>query len=644
MLSAFRDDGFSLPHPRSFESAIPWFPGSGRDEAAEMLDVRMLFSSLVDADFIETEAHFNGDATTLRRPRRPGPPLLRVRALKRVLAAATIQQHRAVATANMLKMRADLLTACLTAADRPTGLFTLTAPTGAGKTLSMLAFALAHARRNKLHRIIMVIPYLTIIEQTARICREVFGDLDRLAVLEDHSAARMDSAQPDDVDPVVRERLLLAENWDSPIILTTSLTALESLHAHDPRRCRKLHHIAKSVLLFDEIQTLPPHLAELTLATLSRLAKRFGSSVVFSTATQPAFDSLDRGGRVSRLCSHGWRPNEIVPDVPRLFALAADRYEVHWRLDETVSWDALATELRERAAVGPAIAIVNLKRHAVDLANTLRAADAQLPVLHLSTNLCPRHRERVLSEAFPLLTARKPLVFVATQCIECGVDASAPFVYRALAPLESIAQAAGRCNRHGTDPQRGQVVVFVPQGEGYPPGAYERAAKQTRSFVATLRAEGLDLNQRNILSDPILLRRYYQQLYQLGIHQSTVASELLQAVVDRDFPEVSRIYRLINQDTVNILVPYDRQVFDALINEVEQTKQLTRDWIAKARPLAVSIRRPQAGDEAAAAIRPLPPDVDDFEADWFALQETIAGALYDTTLLGLKELKPTWFA
>jgi CRISPR-associated helicase Cas3/CRISPR-associated endonuclease Cas3-HD len=650
MLTAFRNDGFSLPCRETFDTAVHWDPGGESDHAAEMLDVRVLFSSLVDADFVETEAHFEGDATTLRRPRAAGPRLAARAALRRVIEAAAEQKHRAqredTVSPTFLQLRRELLSVSLAAARRPPGLFTLTAPTGAGKTLSMLAFALAHAKRWKLRRVIMVIPYLTIIEQTARICRGLFDCRHAHFIVEDHSHARMNDESRDNVNPTVRQRRLLAENWDAPIVLTTSLALLESLHAHQPRRCRKLHNLARSVLLFDEIQTLPPHLASLTLASLSRLVHRFSATVVFSTATQPAFESLERTGSVSMLSSHGWRPSEIVPEIKMvdMFRLAGHRYQVEWRINNPLSWRALAAELHTQSAKGPVITIVNLKRHAIDLVNALLGANTSVPVLHLSTNLCPQHRERVLSEAVRMLKDGRRFVFVTTQCIEAGVDISARVVYRAMAPLESIAQAAGRCNRHGTEPAPGRVVVFLPEEEQYPPGAYETAAQQTKAFVAILMAEGIDPNKHNILSDPSLFRRYYEQLYQLGIHETKKASELMRAVVERDFPEVSRLYRMIDQDTIELLVPYDREAFETLIAEIERAGRLTRSWIARARPLAVNIHRPQAGDEAAAAIRPLPSGTDDFDADWFVLQEMTPGELYDCGLLGLKTLKASWFA
>jgi len=638
-------DGLAAPRRDDFRPAISWRPGSGRDDAAEMLDVRLLFSTLVDADFIETEAHFSGDAVVPRRPRAAGPPLDAPAALRCVVDAAARRRREANATAELLALRELVREDCLAAAAHPVGLFTLTAPTGAGKTLAMLAFALAHACRHPhLRRIVMVIPYLTIIDQTARTCRDLFGDLGPLVVLEDHSAARVRQAAPDSENPVVRQQQLLSENWDAPIILTTSLNALESLHANGPRRCRKLHHLANAVLLFDEVQTLPPHMAELTLATLSRLSHRFGTSVVFSTATQPAFEALDAGGGVTALCASGWRPREIVSDVPRLFDLAKGRYGVTWRLAVPTGWDALAAELVAAPSRGPVIAIVNLKRHATALIKAIQALNAGVPLFHLSTNLCPLHREHVLDEVLPLLNEGRPLILVATQCIEAGVDISAPVVYRALAPLESIAQAAGRCNRHGTDPQPGRVVVFVPEDEGYPPGAYDVAARHTRAFIAEVRAvHGIDPDRHNVLSDPSLLRLYYRQLYQAAYHESAGRAELLAATRERDFPEVARLYRLIDQDTINVLVPYDPKVYRSLVRRIEAAGALTREWVAEARRLSVGLRRPGPGDDAWNSLRPLPGAMPAHEAEWFAPAEQAEGAVYDVNLLGLTELRRNWF-
>ncbi|MGH8527640.1 MAG: CRISPR-associated helicase/endonuclease Cas3, partial [Gammaproteobacteria bacterium] len=263
-----------------------------------MLDIRLLFSALVDADFLDTEAHFEGGADG-KCYRQPGPPLQPERALEILLSHVKRLQVGTQADPRVAEVRAALHKACLDAAESSTGLFTLTAPTGSGKTLAMLALALAHARKHGLRRVVMVIPYLSIIEQTAQIYRDIiaphFGDE---YVLEHHSLAgrgaeqnRTDNEGNGTEDPE-RRRRLLAENWDAPMVVTTSVQMLESLFSNRPSACRKLHRLARSVILFDEVQTLPASLAVPTLAALSHLAHAYGSSVVFYTDTQPAFTLL----------------------------------------------------------------------------------------------------------------------------------------------------------------------------------------------------------------------------------------------------------------------------------------------------------------------------------------------------------------
>ncbi|MBC7287842.1 MAG: DEAD/DEAH box helicase, partial [Armatimonadetes bacterium] len=384
LLERFGCDGLELPevHASIVES---W----QEDFVASMLDVRMLFSCVVDADYIETEAHREAVDTSTKRYRPQGPLLDSHRALASVLGYIEEVRARTHADPAILELRQDLLQACLQAAESPRGLFTLTAPTGAGKTLAMLAFALKHAATHGLRRIICVIPYLTIIEQTVEVYRKALGKACQHVqpmsyVLEDHSLAGIRSrarrtsteATTADADQAEDASRLLAENWDAPVIVTTSVQFLESLFANRPGACRKLHRIAESVILFDEVQTLPTRLVEPTLAALSRLAHRYGCSVVLATATQPAFDHLHE--HVRKYFRAGWQPTEIVPPSLRLFDRAR-RVEVKWPVDETKSltWEALAERLLEH---DQALCIVNLKRHAADLFDRLFSSqpDAQV--------------------------------------------------------------------------------------------------------------------------------------------------------------------------------------------------------------------------------------------------------------------------
>lgn len=593
LLDRYRADGFEIPVIRSGLTL-----GSGC--AAELLDVRMLFSALVDADFLETEAHFRGDANQPRRPKPDGPSLDVVRAIGRL--NEYVKQF-GEPSSDIQRTRQALFEACVSAGCQSQGLFTLSAPTGAGKTLAMLAFALHHAQTHHLRRIVLVMPFLNIIEQTAAIYRELFNEtagFDADTVLEDHSLAR-DFAEQVGADGVGfgERRRLLAENWDAPIILTTNVQCLESLMAHKPSRCRKLHRLAQSVILFDEVQTLPPHLAKVTLANLSRLAAPegpFGSTVLFATATQPAFDVLS--GQIDLLSQSGWQPREISVDTEKMFNVAARRVQMCWQHEKPVMIEALAGEL---AGYKQVLAIVNLKRHAAELARAVRNLVGDETVLHLSTNMCPAHRTATLKCVRDRLQRNEPVRLIATQCVEAGVDLDFPAVFRAMGPLEAIAQAAGRCNRSGKCATPGKVTVFsiADNHATYPPG-YGPAVNATETFLRDL-AKRQPLDAQEIINAPDKLRSYFRMFYGLqGRDTSELQDEraLHDAIRSGDFAEIASRYRLITGDTISIVVPYDREAYERLRHQAQSENgvlfeaETRRRWRREAMANAVSIYRP----------------------------------------------------
>lgn len=648
LIERFKHDGFEFARVGD-----EWKP-SGEYSCSDMLDARMLFSTLVDADFLETEAHFAGDAQTPYRPRVDGPTLGAIRALAAVQTRIEGLRAKKVASDAIHDTRQALVSACLDAAEKyPPGLFTLSAPTGSGKTLAMLTFALRHAVEHRLRRIVLVIPFLNIMDQTAKEYQSVFSiDAGFRAnfVIEDHSNVRRPdkdgdgrctSGPADAEDEGTRFTRLLAENWDAPIVLTTSVQCLESLMSNRPAACRKLHRLARSVILFDEVQTLPPNLIAPTLATLSRLSERFNASVVFATATQPAFDHLHQAIVDAKLASTGWRTQEIVPDEMRklLFAPAAERISVRWQHTAPIAWDELADQLAVESQV---LCIVNLKRHARLLAGLL--GNRQVAgVLHLSTNMCPAHRNLVLGAVRAGLDAKDPVRLVATQCVEAGVDVDFPAVYRAFGPLEAIAQAAGRCNRHGLRSNRGEMHVFQPMVDGkymLPSGAYTQAACATETFLNSLSDSPAGLDSLEILNSPDLLHAYYRQFYALT-GAATMPGELKRALDECNFADVARLYRLISSDTINILVPYDEQMYRVLRAEAEDgfgSIEDIRHWIARARPHAVSPYRPRDVDPIWCCLMPVqfsrrhPADND--KAEWFV---ALDGLKYDKSLVGLIE-------
>lgn len=592
---------------------------------AAMLDVRLLFSCLTDADFLDTEAHFNGDENG-KQPRDAGPELDTVAALSALdrFMADSIRKG-SLATDNVRTARESLWRACGDSANSETGTFTLTAPTGSGKTLAMLRFALGHARKHGLKRIVLAVPFLTVVEQTAAIYRRIFAGFPANFVLEHHSLAGLgeESEREDAEGSASRQRRLLAENWDAPIVLTTNVQLLESLFSNRPSACRKLHRLMRSVVIFDEAQSLPATLAVPTLAALSHLTRAYKSSVVFATATQPAFDTLSAS--VTKHAAAGWKPSEIVTSHAELFQ-KLERVKVEWRAGNA-SWQTLAHELKTQTQ---ALVVCNLKRHALALLETLQE-NGMDGVFHLSTNLCADHRRAVLDRVRKRLASGQSCRLISTQCVEAGVDVDFPVVYRAFGPLDAIAQAAGRCNREGRLNARGEfgrVIVFEPNDTGearrqYPTFAYYQAAEVTRALLAE--HGELDLN------DPAIFRKYYEKLYDVT-DPTTLNGTLEDAINARDFVEVARRYRLIEQNTFQLLVPWaDRwSEFKTLRDESEHTGISAR-WMRRAQGLAVSVYKPRDAMPAWA----IPAKLKQFgrtgggvSDEWFILE----GDLYDDTL------------
>jgi len=371
--------------------------------------LRMLFSALVDADYLDTEQHFDSERTEQRRGENILTPAHR-QAFEQNQNALPAQGSSTLAQA-----RADIYKACLEAAKLPPGFFRLTVPTGGGKTRSGLAFALRHALKHDLRRVIVAVPFTTVTEQTARVYRSIFGGLAAPTVLEHHSQVEGYEEGSDWVR-------LTAENWDAPLIVTTTVQLFESLFACTPSRCRKLHRLARSVIILDEAQALPIHLLEPILDGLRQLVQNYGATVVFSTATQPAFDTIPVFANLAA--------REIVPEPRRYFTLLR-RVEYDWQLDRAQSWIEVARTMRQERQI---LTIVNTRRHAQELLDQL-ADDAG--VLHLSTMLCAAHRRVVVAEVRRRLAAGETCRLVSTQVVEAGVDLDFPFVMRSIAPLDT---------------------------------------------------------------------------------------------------------------------------------------------------------------------------------------------------------------
>ncbi|MFZ5532106.1 MAG: CRISPR-associated helicase Cas3' [Pseudomonadota bacterium] len=551
------DHGAFVPNLRAI-------PGGS---AGFALWLRMLFSALVDADFLDTEA-FMDEGRAAARGAWPELGALRTAFDAHMTGIASTAPDTPVN-----RLRARILAQCRAkAAERP-GHFSLTVPTGGGKTLASMAFALDHALIHGQRRVIYVIPYTSIIEQTADVFRGIFGE----AVIEHHSNADTDPGCED-----LRSRLA-CENWDAPIVVTTSVQFFESLFAARTSRCRKLHHIVNSVVVLDEAQLLPPEFLKPILGVLNLLTRHYGVTVVLSTATQPAlarqayFDpkrDIDGRDDVRELMQGGPQvetPDELYRDLKRVHV----RLPADWQRRTT--WEEVAAELAMHDRV---LAIVNTRRHAAAL-HALLPKDAADPqsTLHLSALMCGAHRADVIASIKARLAKGLPIRVVSTQLVEAGVDLDFPVVYRALAGLDSIAQAAGRCNREGRLPCLGEVVVFVPP-EAAPPGLLAKGEGACRSVLHRYAGDPLDR---------ALFERYFRQLYyqceldKHGIEKLLAVDGNTLAV---NFRSAADRFRLIDEaDQASVIVLYrGPQGRDDTVDQ--RLAQLRRDgperWLLRA--------------------------------------------------------------
>lgn len=513
---------------------------------------RMLFSCLVDADYLATEAWMDEGRATVRQQRGRSS----ISALRAILDHYLESRFGDPPAGTVNVERAAVLGACRAAASLPPGLFSLTVPTGGGKTLSSLAFALQHASEHHLRRVIYAIPFTSIVEQTADVFRTALAGGGDDAVLEHHSS----------IDPE-SERFasrLAAENWDAPIIVTTNVQLFESLFANRPSRCRKLHRIARSVIILDEAQTLPVTFLAPTLAMLDELRRNYGCTIVLCTATQPAI-TRRQDFKIGLTDVH-----EIIPAPTRLYQ-ALRRVEV--QQVGTLGDEELTRRL---TATPQALCIVNTRAHAAELFSRLRPEQGgeRDGVFHLSTRLCAAHRSDLLSAIKQRLAAQQPCLVVSTQLIEAGVDIDFPVVYRAMAGLDSIAQAAGRCNREGRLQTRGQVFVF--ETEALPPGMF-RPAIQCAGEVAACQ-------------DDLLSHEAIEQYFRLHYWQKKDVwdqCEIMKCFQGRasdglwcfQFQEAAKLYRLIPKTQTPIVVPYGdrgRELIEALESSLQVNARLLR--------------------------------------------------------------------
>lgn len=513
----------ALPNPK-----LSFDPTEERRFAYQLsLFVRMLFSCLVDADYLATETFMSPDRASQRPAKTPS-----IVELRRHLDEHLDQLSKPEGN-NVARSRREVLTSCRDAATHEPGLFSLTVPTGGGKTLSSLAFALRHAEQHGFERVIYAIPFTSIVEQTADVFRRVFELLGTDIVLEHHS----------NFDPqreTIQSRLA-SENWDAPLIVTTNVQFFESLFAARTSTSRKLHRIARSVVILDEAQTLPVDYLKPCLSVLRELTTDYRSSIVLCTATQPALQQRD---------DFPIGLNHIREIMPHPVELARRMKRVDVQFAGVRSDDEIATELRSHRQF---LCIVNTRPHASRLFEKLQAQhDAPASLFHLSTRMCGQHRAVILKKIRRRLATGQPCGVVSTQLIEAGVDVDFPIVYRALTGIDSIAQAAGRCNREGKQ-STGIVHVFEP------------ADVKLRGYLASVAASASEIipHAADILAPETIEQyfrlHYWKQSDRWDAHQIMDCFPRPPGEFKFYFRRAADAFRFIQDETRTVFVPYGRR-------------------------------------------------------------------------------------
>ncbi len=516
-------EDYSAYKSEKFNYDIKWDISNHETSFSKSFLTRMLFSCLVDADWLNTEEFYKG------KERTPQEKLINLYdKLQKKL-----DDFKSPKTTINIK-REEILQACKQKAPGEQGLYSLTVPTGGGKTISSMAFAMEHAEKHGLDRVIYAIPYTSIIEQNAQVFRDIFGTEN---VLEHHSNYIFEEKETDEKEYLTAERMKQAsENWDSPIIATTNVQFFESLFANKPSKCRKLHNISKSVIILDEAQMIPTEYLIPCVNAIGELVKNYNCTVVLCTATQPALDD--------KFKTIGLGVEEIIPDREELFKYfeRVDIKNIGRKTD-----DELVEEISDLKQV---LVIVNTKKHALELYKKLEGEG----VYHLSTLMCPAHRKEVIAEIKGRLKDGLPIKVVSTQLIEAGVDIDFPVVYRSIAGADSIAQAAGRCNREGRI-DKGIVRVFESaEKHGMPRGSLKQPAQVGRGIFEDFPD----------ISSIEAIEQYFKTLFFYAGEKQLDAKSIMEKFKKKkrggysfSFKEAAKNFKFIRNNTKSVIVPHE---------------------------------------------------------------------------------------
>jgi CRISPR-associated endonuclease/helicase Cas3 len=503
---------------------------------------RMIFSCLVDADFLDTEAFYA--AVDGRQIDRIWPALSdEIARMIACLDAHMAEKRRTSADSPLNRLRGEIMRHVRQKAALPRGVFTLNVPTGGGKTLASLAFALDHAKHWNMDRIVYAIPFTSIIEQTASIFHDILGED---VLLEHHSSIEQGTAGKEerfrDRPPDAKLRLAM-ENWQAPLVVTTNVQLFESLFANRASRCRKLHNLANAVIILDEAQTIPLHVLRPCVAALDELARNYGCTVVLCTATQPALQEPQFPGGFEVGAER-----ELAPDPARLHRELKRTTE---RLAGVMTDDELVAEL---STVDRALTIVNSRRHALTLYQAAKSAGLD-GLIHLTTRQTASDRRSILHDVRERLKNQQPCRVIATSLVEAGVDVDFPRVWRAEAGLDQLTQAAGRCNREGRRPVEDSVVTIFKPAEARPPA-------EIKGLIGDmLRILG---EHRNDLFSPQTIEAYFREVYwrksEAGLDKYAVMKKfIIGSRTDFAYRGVAEEFRLIESGMAPVIVAIDEE-------------------------------------------------------------------------------------
>lgn len=508
------------------------------DERCYSFFTRMLFSCLVDSDYLDTEAFYEEKVR--------GTNSLPISQLMNLLDRYTDAWKNPTNELNYV--RTKILENCLIQGEeKEPGIYSMTVPTGGGKTISSLMFALHHAKKNNLKRIIYVIPYTSIIEQTSAIFKAILG---KDNVLEHHSGIVYDEKELRE-NKALYGLKLASENWDIPIIVTTAVQFFESFYSNRPAKCRKLHNVAESVVIFDEAQMIPVSQLKPCVYTMAQLAKNYRTTILLCTATQPALEDVFR---------------QFLPDIRIDEICSRDLYQqkifnrVVFRNMGECSWAQLLDELREKQQV---LCIVNRRKNAQEIYSNLKDIEGSF---HLTTLMCPAHRKQVLDQIRMRLKSGQTCRVIATSLIEAGVDVDFPFVYREIAGLDSILQAAGRCNREGKRSRESSIVSVFKSEDSVP---------ELFALNAMISEQVLEKYQEINSEDAI--RYYFQTLRKYLNSDSAQDMNGVFKISPFDFSSIDSAFHLIDSNTYTIYVPFDEgEELLKRFHAGEQTNALVR--------------------------------------------------------------------